>query len=57
MYKSTVISGNNLDISTHLRSSLAAIDGARGEIVQVVQSQSAGPLGAVIVTITIIYKV
>ncbi len=55
MYKVAYVSGNNVDISTSLRQTIDSINQAKGQIVQIVQSQSSHQSGHTIVTITIIY--
>ena len=55
-YKVAYISGDSRTIGTTLKNTIEDINMKRGDIVEIVQSQSTSPNGMTIVTITIIYK-
>lgn len=57
IYKVSYVTGNNVDIGRILNQEIEFINNKGGKIVNVVQSQSTGNSGIVIVTITIIYQV
>ena len=56
MYKVAFLSGNSQTIYSALQQTISEINIIKGEIVQIVQSQSTGQSGLTIVTITIIYR-
>jgi len=56
MYKVAFLSGNSEGVFQALNSTISDINLKKGEIIQIVQSQSTGQSGVVLVSITILYR-
>lgn len=56
MYKVAFISGNSEGVQQSLNRTISEINIIKGEIIQIVQSQSTGQSGVVLVSITILYR-
>lgn len=57
MYKFAYVTGQSHDVGSALKQTIDDINKSRGQIVEIVQSQSSHPGGYTMVTITIIYTI